>query len=89
MLRTLSAIPLNRVPMWLRTFLLTATWRLEQRSSSLRLSRTQDLRALRRRLLAMREKDAEAVLGDFDAAERARLRASKTIRDLMLGDYDL
>jgi len=36
----------------------------------------------------MPAKDAEAVLEDFDVAERARLRAGRTLQDVMLGDFE-
>jgi len=45
MLRVLSAMPVERFPIWLRSFLLETTWRLEQRGRKFQLSRTEDLRA--------------------------------------------
>jgi hypothetical protein len=39
-------------------------------------------------LLAIPAKAAEAVLEDFDIAESARGRASKTDLDHMLGDFE-
>jgi hypothetical protein len=88
MLETLSGLSEEHLPLWLREFLVETTWRLEKRSQAFGLPRYTELRAARRRLLAMPTKAAEAVLEDFDIAERARGRASKTDLDHMLGDFE-
>ena len=87
MLEALSGLSEEHLPLWLREFLVMTTWRLEKRSQAFGLPRYKELRAARRRLLAMPMKAAEAVLEDFDITERARLRASKTTWDHMLGDF--
>ena len=88
MLEALSGLSEERLPLWLRDFLVTTTWRLENRGRGQGLPRHKELRAVRRRLLAMPMKDAEAALEDFDTTERARLRASKTTMDVMFGDFE-
>jgi hypothetical protein len=88
MLEALSGLSEEHRPLWLREFLVQTTWRLEKRSQAFGLPRYTELRAARRQLLAMPTKKAEAVLEDFDIAERARGRASKTDLDHMLGDFE-
>jgi hypothetical protein len=87
MLGVLSGLPEESPPLWLREFLVMTTWPLENRGWGQRLPRHEELRAVRRRLLAMPTKAAEAALEDFDMTERARIRASKTTWDHMLGDF--
>jgi hypothetical protein len=85
-LAELSPMPVERFPLWLRDFLRLMTWRLERRARRYRLERAEELRVVRRRLLAMEPDAAEAVLAEFDAAEGARLRASRTSFDVLWGD---
>jgi len=87
MLETLSGLSEEHLPLWLREFLVDTTWGLEKRSHAWGLPRYTELRGARRRLLAMPMKAAEAVLEDFDIAESARGRASRTDFDHMLGDF--
>jgi hypothetical protein len=84
MLAALPGLPLEDFPWWLRDFLVRITWRLDRRGHRYGLPRAKELRAVRRRLLAMPMPAAEAVLKDFDITERARGRASKTTLDQML-----
>ncbi|MEV4703434.1 hypothetical protein [Actinoplanes sp. NPDC049316] len=66
MLELVSGLPADNLPLWLREFLVTTTWRLERRAEARGLPRHKALRAMRRRLLAMPEAAAEAVLDDLD-----------------------
>ena len=84
-LAALSPIPVERLPLWLREFLRMTTWRLEQRARRYGMERAEELRAVRRRLLAMAPDAAEATLAEFDIAERARVRASTTTWDVLWG----
>jgi len=84
--RVLSPMPLERLPLWLRTFLLETTWRLEQVGRHFRLPEARELHGLRRRLLTIGATDAEAALDDFDTVERARIVAGRTAMDAMFGD---
>jgi hypothetical protein len=83
MLAVLSEMSLERLPFWLREFLVLTTWPLEQHGRSYGLPGHQALRAMRRRLLAVPA--AEAVLEDFDVTERARALAAQTGHDIMFG----
>jgi hypothetical protein len=78
MLEALSSLPEECRPLWLRDFLFTGTWRLEKRGQAFGLPRHKELRALRRQLLPMPAGAAEAALEDFDIAENARIRASRS-----------
>jgi len=82
----LSTMPLEGFPLWLRTFLLETTWRLEQVGRHFGLPEARELRGLRRRLLAIEARDADAALDDFDTVERARVVAGRTAMDAMFGD---
>ena len=85
MLAVLPLTTVERWPYWLRNFILKSTWSLEQRAKARKLPRRGELRAVRRRLLGVPEKQAEAILEDTDVTQRARLRAAQTSYDQMFG----
>jgi hypothetical protein len=85
MLAVLAGVDVTGWPYWLRDYLQRNTWAIEQRARHHGLARAAELRAIRRRLVGLPEKQAEAILEDMDVTQRARLRAAQTSRETMLG----
>jgi hypothetical protein len=85
-LRTMADVGVAGLPLWLRTYVIKKTWRLERAARRFALPGYSDLRRLRRTLLALPEDQAESRLRAYDVVELEAMRESRTLFDVMVGD---